>query len=130
MEDVPATYEQLLHILEAGVKTVSSSQDGTGSGYIYEYVFPTTAANSIKTYTIEGGDNTEEEEFTYGFVESFTLSGAPGESVMMGADWVGREVSTGTFTASSGHISGRRDPVPKRQTFTLTMIPARWELRR
>ena len=39
-----ATFEQLPYILEMGVQTVSPAQDGAGSGYIYAYAFPTTAA--------------------------------------------------------------------------------------
>jgi len=101
MEEVEATFEQLPHILEAGVQTDSPSQNGTGSGYIYTYTFPTTAANTLKTYTIAGGDNQQAEYFAYGFVESFTLSGASGEAVMMSATWKGRQVATTTFTTTA-----------------------------
>jgi len=37
----------------------------------------------------------------YAFVEHFTLSGAPGEAVMLTADWVGRQVSTSAFTSTA-----------------------------
>lgn len=101
MEAVPATFEQLLHILEAGVKTVGTgAADSTGSGKIYTYDLPTTAQNSITTYTIEGGDNQQEEEAEYCFVEKFTLEGKAGEALMMSADWKGRQVVPSTFTGS------------------------------
>ena len=101
MEETPATFQQFLHVCEAGIKTATSSADGGTTGYIYEYPFSSTAENTIKTYTIEGGDNIEEEEFGYGFVEHFSLSGVPGEAVMLSADWVGDQVSTGSFTSTA-----------------------------
>jgi hypothetical protein len=101
MESTPATFEQLQHILEAGVKTVAGVADGGGSGYVYTRDLPTTAANTIKTYTIEGGDNIQAEEMEYSFVKSFTISGAARESWMMSAAWQGRQVSKCTFTAEA-----------------------------
>ncbi len=100
MDEVEATFEQLPHILEAGVKTVSPTTD-TGSAYIYTYDFPTTAQNTIKTYTIEGGDNQQAEEMEYSFVKSFSLTGQAGEALMMSADWIGRQVTNTSFTAST-----------------------------
>lgn len=96
-----ATYEQLVHILAAGIKTVAGSQDGTGSGYIYIYPFPTNAANTGKTYTIEFGDDQQAEEMEYAFVEKFTLSGKAKEAVMVSADWSGRQVSLCSFTGTA-----------------------------
>jgi hypothetical protein len=101
LESVPATFEQFPHILEMGVKTASATADGAGSDFIYEYVFPTTAANTIKTYTIETGDNNEEEEMEYCFVTDFTLTGDEGEAWMMAANIIGRQVAVSTFTTTA-----------------------------
>jgi len=100
MESVPATFEQLPHILEAGIKTVTPTQDGTGTDYIYNYTLPETTLNTLKTYTIEGGDNQEVEEMEYAFVPEFALEGKPGEAWMMSASWLGRQVSLSAFTGS------------------------------
>ena len=101
MADTPATFEQLPHILEAGIKTVGTGvADGAGSGKIYAYTSPTTAVNTLKTYTIETGDNQQAEEMEYSFVESFKLSANRGEAVMMGANWIGRQVANTTFTGA------------------------------
>ena len=101
MAATPATFEQLPHILEAGIKTVGTgAADGVGSGKIYDYVKGTTSIETLKTYTIETGDNQQAEEMEYSFVESFTLSAARGEAVMMSADWIGRQVTNTTFTGS------------------------------
>ncbi len=105
MESVPATYEHLPHIFEAGIAVEVATQDGAGTDYIYAYVHPTTAINTLKTYTIEAGDNQQEEQFVYGFVESYTLSGVAGESVMLTAQWLGREVAPGTKTAALSVIA-------------------------
>ena len=101
MSDTEATFEQLPHVLEASIETATPSQDGAGSDYIYTYVFPTTAVNTIKTYTIEGGDGQQAEEMEYAFVKSFNLSGNVGEAWMVNAEWVGRQSTNATFTGSS-----------------------------
>lgn len=101
MEDVPVTFEQLCYILAAGIKdVVAGVQDGAGSGYIYNYTAPTTAKNSVKSYTIEAGDDQEAEEMEYGFVDSFKLSGVPGEALMVSAEWLGRQAVVSSFTGS------------------------------
>jgi len=103
-EDTPATFEQLPYVLAAGVKNVvSGAADGAGSGKIYTYAFPTTSANTIKTYTVEGGDDQQAEEMEYAFVESFKLSGKGGGSLpalMLSSAWLGRQLSLSTFTGA------------------------------
>jgi len=100
-DETPATFEQLPYLLAAGIENITTgSADGAGTGKIYQYDFPTTSANSIQTYTIEAGDNEQEEQCLYGFVERIHLAGAAGEAVMMEADWLGRQVATGSYTAS------------------------------
>jgi hypothetical protein len=96
----PATFEQFLHVLEASVKTASPAQDGAGTDYIYTYAFPTTSANTIKTYTIEGGDDTQEEEMAYCFVKDWTLQGSGRTAWQLSANWQGREVTLSTFTGA------------------------------
>lgn len=100
MDSIPATFEQLPYILEAGVATETPTQDGTGAAYIYEYLFPTSAQNTPRTYTIEFGDDQQAEEAEYCFVREFTLEGNAGEALMMSATWQGRQVQTTTFTGS------------------------------
>jgi hypothetical protein len=101
MGAVPATFQQILHILEAGIKAVGTgAADGAGTDKIYNYPFPTTARNTIKTYTLEGGDDQQAEKFAYGFVEEFSLEGNAGEAWMMSAKWLGRQTTTATFTAA------------------------------
>ncbi|RMD64623.1 hypothetical protein D6833_04125 [Candidatus Parcubacteria bacterium] len=99
-EEVEATFEQLPHVFEAGIATATPTQDGTGSGYIYTYTFPTTAANTIKTYTIEGGDNQQAWEMEYSHVANFALSGVAGEAWKVSAEWVGRQATPTSFTGS------------------------------
>lgn len=99
MAATPATYEQLVHIFEAGMHTIGSpGSDGSGSGKVWSYAYGVTTLPPIKTYTIETGDNQQAEEMEYSFVEKFTLSAERGQAVMMSADWVGRGVANATFT--------------------------------
>lgn len=96
----PATFEQLPYILEASIATVSPTSD-TGTGLAYLYTFPTTAQGSIATYTVEAGDDQQEEEAAFCYVSDFTLSGNSGEAWQVASNWTGRQVSTDSFTASS-----------------------------
>lgn len=98
----PATFEELPHILDAGLKTATATQDGAGSDYIYAYAMSSTAVGTIKTYTIETGDADGNEESAYCFVTDFTLSGERGAAVMVSSNWVGRTVGP---TAKTGGLS-------------------------
>lgn len=101
MEAVPATFEQLPYLGSAGIKNiVAGGADGAGTGKIYTYTAPTTAKNTIKTYTIEGGDDQQAEEMEYAFVEEMNLVGKAGEVLTMQALWKGRQVSLGSFTGA------------------------------
>ncbi len=97
-DETPATYEHLPYILEAGVETETPTADNGGSDYIYVYNFPTTTQRTIKTYTIEYGDNQQAEEAAYCFVREFSLTGAAGEALNMSATWQGRQASTVSYT--------------------------------
>jgi hypothetical protein len=99
--ETPATFEQLGYVLEAGVKMIAApTADGVGSGKIYPYTFPTTGSNTVRTYTLEGGDNQQAERMEYAFVTEFSLSGTMKQPVMMSAKWVGRQVQTATYTGA------------------------------
>jgi hypothetical protein len=100
MPATPATFEQLPYILEAGIIKETPTQDGAGTDYIYVYEMGKTTVNTIRTYTIESGDDQNAEEMEYGVVESFTLSGKYGELLQMSASWFGRQVANTTFTGS------------------------------
>lgn len=101
MDKVTATFQQVIHLFEAGILAVGTgSADGSGSGKIYTYPIPTTAAPTTKTYTIEGGDNQQAEVMEYSFVEKLTLDGESKKAIMMGADWQGRQIAKQAFTGS------------------------------
>src|SRR4030067_1255620 len=78
MQSTPATFEQVLHILEGGVKLVGTgaSDGGAGaSGKIYTYTFPKTSKNSIKTYTIYGGGDQDSHPMGDAFAPGFHHKG-------------------------------------------------------
>lgn len=101
MDAVPATFEQLPYILEAGVKHVNTgAADGSGSGKIYAYTMPVASANTLTYYTLEGGDDQQAEEIEYGHVQSFVIGGEGADLVTMAAQWVGRQVSKCSFTGA------------------------------
>lgn len=99
----PLTYEQVCHILEAGVKTVTPSGTGAVKTRVYNYPFSGTSVNTIKTYTIETGSATvsaDVYEMEMAFVEDFEFSGAFGEAWTMQSNWIGRQMTGTTFTSS------------------------------
>jgi hypothetical protein len=101
LDETPATFEQIGYILESGIlKIAAPTADGAGSGKIYTYTWPTTAQNTPRTYTIEFGDDQQEEEAAYCHVAEFTLSGKAGEALNMTATLKGRQVAASTFTGS------------------------------
>jgi hypothetical protein len=101
LAETPATFEQLCYLLEGGVKKVTTgSADGSGSGKVYTYPIATTSAPTLQTFTVEGGDNQQEEVAEYCIVRNIKLSGRVNEAVRMSAEMVGRQVTASTFTAA------------------------------
>lgn len=112
LSPTPATFEQLPHLFEMGIKSVTPTSDSSGSDFIYSYsmpvgsttfmyLSPSTSSNPIKSYTIEGGDNEQAEVMEFSFIQDITLDFKAGEAVMMSATVLGREVSTQAFTSST-----------------------------
>jgi hypothetical protein len=101
LDETPATFEQIAHLFEMGVRTDAPAADGGGNGYIYEYVLPTTSVPTLKTYTVEYGDDAQAYESAYVFAEEITLSGEAGGAVMMGATLRGRSEDKTTFTGAA-----------------------------
>lgn len=101
MDDIEASYEQLPVLLTAGVAALTTGvADGSGSDFVYTYNIATNAQPTITTFTLEGGDDQQEEEAEYCFVDSFKLSGKSQEAVMMSAEWIGRQITSSSFTGS------------------------------
>lgn len=102
LDDTPATFEQILYPLNAGIKAVTSgAADGGGSGKVYAFALPTTTANTIKTFSVEAGDNQAVEYGTYGFVNTLKLSGKPGEALMVSSDWMLRDCDYNQYAADT-----------------------------
>lgn len=95
------TFEHLPHILEASIKTATPSGAGP---YVRVYNFPTdNTTNTFKTYTIEAGNvnvPADQHEMAYAYVDEAEFSGRIKETWMMGATWLGRQMSVATMTSS------------------------------
>lgn len=98
--ETEATFEQVQHIYESGIKTVTPVRDGTGSDYVSAYPLPSGDANTIKTYTVEGGDNKVVEEIEYAFTSEFTLAGKINEAIKMSHKMIGRQGTVSSFTGA------------------------------
>ncbi len=103
LDEVPATYEHLPLLWACAIEGFrTGTVDTAGSGFVYQFdVPPTGTANAIKTLTCEMGDNTRVDLGVYGFVKSWSLSGAKGEAVMMGGEIETRAVTDTEFTTAS-----------------------------
>jgi len=103
LEDTPATFEQLPWVLGGGIEWQTTGTGNTTTGqYVFTYAFGTSAANTVKTYSWEAGDNLWIGTFNYGLVTEFHLSGAADEPVQMGATITGRAITTkGAFYTTS-----------------------------
>ena len=102
LDPTPATFEQVGYIFQMGIEGTTSTTDANGNKWDYDFPVETSDARvstDLRTYTWEGGDNAQAEEFAYGHVRSYTLSGTASEALMMSAEIVGRQVSTTTFTS-------------------------------
>lgn len=115
----PLTYEQILHVLEAGVKTTTPSGGGPYT-WLYSYPYTGVTVNTIKTYTVEAGSATitgDNQRMEFGFVEQFELSGKFGEAWMMQSNWLGRQLTPSiTFTA------GQAAPTVEEALFNKTVL--------
>lgn len=101
LDDTPATFEQLPYLLVACINGITTgTTDTAGSGKVWTFTAPTTTPNTIKTFTIEMGDNQRVDEAEYAFVEEISLSGAKEEAVMMSATFRGRQATDAEFTGS------------------------------
>lgn len=98
--ETEATFEQVQHIYESGLATVTINADGAGSGKIGVYPLPSGDAGTLKHYTVEGGDNKTVEEIEYAFTSEFTLSGKINEAIKMSHKMIGRQNTVSSFTGS------------------------------
>jgi len=94
-----ATFEQLPVILNCAICEEVNTTDA--GGYVHTFAFATDTAKTIRTLTMEGGDNAGCESMDFCYVPEFTLSGNAGEAWMLTATFRGGEVTTDTFTPSS-----------------------------
>lgn len=90
---VEATFEQLPYFFESGVNIETPTQDGAGTGYLYNYLQAISALPTVRTYTVEGGDNQQGERLDHVFTKHINLAGSGQGALMVTADVFGREVS-------------------------------------
>mgnify|MGYP001204000122 CR=1 FL=1 len=108
------TFEQVLHILEAGVKTATPT--GTNP-YTYTYAYPTdNTVPTPKPYTIETYNNLADVdalEMNGCLVEEFTFEGNAREAWKMSATWFGRRPVATTPTSLSTLVTVEEALIPK-----------------
>lgn len=99
----PLTFEQFPLLCQMGIEaqqTGVADVNGTPTGKIYTFDFPLTAANTIRTYTVEAGNNEDCSDMEYAFCPEFTVTGGPNAAVMMSAILRGRKSTPSQSFAS------------------------------
>lgn len=101
-EDCDFTAEDMIWLGNMAIKSVP------GAASSFAFAFPTTAANTIKTFTHELVTATQEYEFGYGFCESFNVHGdvaADNGRILYNAVIKGRQAAPSTATGSLGFLA-------------------------
>lgn len=104
LAETEATFEQIPYLFQMGIQNATPTTDANGVG-IFSYSMPIVSTDArvstdLETYTFELGNNAEVREVEYCYARTITLSGDAGAGLMMGAELIGRQSSTSTFTAS------------------------------
>lgn len=79
-----------------------------GAATTFTFSFPTTAANTLQTFTWELATATQEYEFGYGFCPEFSIHGDVGANngrLLVNAKIRGRKAAASTVTASLGFLA-------------------------
>lgn len=123
LADTPATFEQfpILMAMAFGGPT-SGSADGAGTDFIYQTTIPTTAAPTIRTSTLVGGDDAEQERMAYVHATKVTLKGAAGEASKMGGTLAGRQVARYATGFAAASIPAVEDALTSRGRVYLDAI--------
>lgn len=98
----PATYTEIVYILSSVFAYAAPVQISPPSGTAYRWTFTPaqSAADTIKTYTVEQGSSTRARKWTYGLVTEFGYSLNRSEFTFSGA-MIGQRLQDGiTLTAS------------------------------
>lgn len=100
IKGTPCTFEQLPYFCNMGIKGVTASADGAGSGKIYPYPFPTNSVLTPFTYSLRHGDNQQAELLTALFAEEITIKGEAEKPWTIDAKLRGWPRGPITFTGS------------------------------
>lgn len=104
LSETPLTFEQFPYLTAMAIGgPVTGAADGSGTDLIYLTNIPTTAKPTLKSYTIQGGDDFEVEQMEYAVCTKFSISGKAGEAVKMAATLMGRQVAR--ISAFTGSLS-------------------------
>jgi hypothetical protein len=117
LPEAALTFEQLPHILEAGIKTATP----TGAGpYVYVYDWAAGVLNTVKTYTLEAGSiiaTGDVREMEFAFVTDFELKAEADDYWMMSSNWKGKQLSASTFTAALSLLAVQQAILPKTKLY-------------
>lgn len=98
LPETPATFEQLPYVYEGAIQKVQAgTQDGAGTGYVYQYSIGSSVVRQPNTFTFKSGDNEGAEVMSYAFCQSFTLSAERNSAMMVSSDWLGRTSQASSF---------------------------------
>lgn len=93
------TYENAPYLLSAGWGYVAPTTASSGTTWVFPA--PTTAINTVKTQTLQTGDNSEQLKAAYGLIPELSIKGSTNDVVKVSGKYTARSVTA----ASSGFDS-------------------------
>jgi hypothetical protein len=101
------TYSEIIYVLASLLKDVTPTRLIASTGLAYSWVFAPagSAADTVKTYTVEQGDAVRAQKFNYGLIDSAKFNFSRKEAKLDGS-MIGRALTDGiTMTASPTSIA-------------------------
>lgn len=94
LSETPITPEQAQYLFAMGMGgPTTGATDGPGTDKVYTNTIPTTAGVTLQSYTVESGDDRQQEVATYGVCKQITIAGKAGESAKISGTLITRGVN-------------------------------------
>jgi hypothetical protein len=96
----PLTYTEIVYLLAGAMSYSPPTQQGSSAAYLWEFSPPQSGNSTIRTYTIEHGDNIRAHRASYGLFNAITINGTR-DTIEVGGSLLARAIEDGiTLTAS------------------------------
>lgn len=100
-----ATYTELVYLLSSLLSYAAPAQQGGTTAYLWTFAPSTTAADTVKTYTVEQGSSVRAHKFSYGQMTALEIAFSRA-GIELNGEMIGRMISDNiSMTASPSAIA-------------------------